>query len=218
MIIVGIDQSLTATGVCIRKGEFSYEVLVLETKKMRGIGRVDWIVKAFEQLFDSCLTAEDMKGIVGVREGYSYNSKGRSSSMCENGELVGCLDLLFHRRSLPLYVIPPANHKKFFFGNGAVNKKDKKLYLSMVYQQCGIAFKDDNEADSYILTETMQTIIAIVNGEKSASSLSNPQREALIPKSIRKKAGITDKGLQSLADEGYASLLEDAMLKFYKRH
>lgn len=133
MRIVGVDPSLTATGICHPDGS-------TETLKTRDTGpeRLSWLRDAIAQR----VAEADVVAI----EGYSYGSKGRA--VVSIGELGGVLRLWLYEYGPPYVEIPPACLKRYATGRGNASKDD---VLQAAVMRSGHVFVDNNAADAWWL-------------------------------------------------------------------
>lgn len=143
---VGIDQSLTGTGICLitvtgGKAHVSYKKVC--PGKRRGVERLTYIV---DQL---CLFLAKAPNLMcGVMEGYSIDSLNRSFDL---GELGGVIKLtLAAHLHLPFYVVPPTSLKKYVTGYGQASKEDMMKVYGVI---------DDNLADAQGLAELGRSIL-----------------------------------------------------------
>lgn len=200
MAIVGIDQSLTGTGLAelTNDGKLKRNVLV-KTGKIFGIERLDLITKT---VVSFCQEVNER--FVISREGYSFASKGRS--VFNLGELGGCIDLTLYRSEIPnlvsYYVLPPTVVKKFCLGSGAT-KKDSG-YLLKVYNKYGIEFDDDNQADAFMIAKVLFSFVKASNvchigHEAFINSLTIVEKESLLSSFFSiKDSGITKITMKNL--------------------
>lgn len=139
MRYLGLDQSLTGTGLCLLEADGT--VVVLETinpGKRRGAERLAFI----RDTVSSYLQQERL--VAAAFEGYSYGSTGK---VFELGEIGGVLQVLLYDRSIPFSVVPPASLKKYATGN-AHALKDVVIRAA---QTTGARPTDDNQADAFFL-------------------------------------------------------------------
>lgn len=138
---VGIDASLTHTGVCaLVDGEAHPETW--KPGKLRGVDRLAYFRDRFRELF------EVHWELVFALEGYSFGSRnGRETA----GELGGVVRLAAYDAGIPgdrLLVVPPSTLKKYVTGKGTA---DKAVMLLHVYKRWGFETADHNVADAYAL-------------------------------------------------------------------
>ena len=215
-MILGIDQSLQATGFCLIDDKGSIKKwTVVKTEDLRGPARIDYILSVLDQYIK-----EGGDNLVVAREGYSYGSK--SSSTYEIGELGGCINYstFLSRSGLEggnvqiMHVIPPTTVKKFCLGSGSI-KKDT-AYLLKVKERFGVSFEDDNVADAYMLAYTTLQMSKIINGDVAISGLEEWEKESLIAAGIRKKQKITKAKQKKLTDKELLKWAEESFYSVYK--
>ena len=139
MTIIGIDPSLTSTGVAV--GTETWTI----ASKLKGMERSNEIVT-------------EINGIVGSHpdphvfiEGYSFSS--RNSHAHALGELGGCIRLDLWRSGIPYTDVPPTVRAKFATGRGNASKNE---VVSSVSARTGIAWIGkgaDDMCDAWILQE-----------------------------------------------------------------
>lgn len=136
MFVVGIDPSLTATGV-VSTSETGAPIIrdPIETK-LRGAARLAFIVDAIGFGFDVTHI---------VVEGYSFGSPNRAHQM---GELGGAIRLEAFRWGLPTLVVQPTTLKMFATGRGNAKKPQ---VLESVRELTGLQIKTHDQADALTL-------------------------------------------------------------------
>jgi Holliday junction resolvasome RuvABC endonuclease subunit len=134
-VIIGLDLSLTATGVATPAGTFA-----LDPQRRRGPERLDFIATQIRQVCDGAR-------LVAV-EGYSFGS--RASHAHALGELGGVVRWLLWRCGIPYVDVPPASVKKYACGKGNSSKEE---VLAAAIRRGGMLFEgsDNNRADSFWL-------------------------------------------------------------------
>lgn len=139
MKVLGIDQSLTASGYAVLDEHENVLRLGCITPKIRGVERLCTI----EQQVLDIINEEDIKA-VGI-EGYAYGTYMKSEVL---GELGGVLKRAFYLVRLPTYVIPPTKVKKFATGKGNANKT---MVVTSTVMKYNLDIKNDNEADAFVI-------------------------------------------------------------------
>lgn len=209
---VGIDQSLTGTGIAAVDGGGSLAGMrLISPPKMcnRGVPRLNWITNTILEFI------LDLEGsVVTVREGYSYSSKG--SSVFDLGELGGCIDLTLYRQNAarPHFVVPPSVMKKWALGQGNV-KKDTG-YLMKVMQKTGVQFPDDNQADAYMHAVTLRAAFMLAGGQMEIEGLSEAKRECFFSTKRMKVEKLTKAKLKKLSDEEFRAFLSKIIEDDYR--
>lgn len=137
--IIGIDMSLTSTGVSIGDEQF------VISPSMDGAKRLNYFADEFKKLFESLDSA------AAVIEGYSFAS--RHSQAHSIGELGGVLKLTAFRAGVPLVIVPPTSRAKFATGKGNASKSE---VVSSISAKTGIVWQGkgaDDKCDAWVLEE-----------------------------------------------------------------
>lgn len=137
--LMGLDLSLTSTGVSINGETFSIKATT------RGVER---LVEISTRITNHAINSRPIAVII---EGYSFGSKfSRAHSL---GELGGVVKADLHRAGFHIVEIPPKCRAKFATGNGNANKQD---VLASLKEQFPMRFYDgygDDECDAWVLEQ-----------------------------------------------------------------
>ena len=158
MNILGIDLSLTSTGISVN-GETG-----TITTQAKGAERLSIISLA---ILDAII--DNSVEIVAI-EGYSFAS--RNSQAFSIGELGGVVRTRLWERNIPYVDIPPTCRAKFATGRGNAAKTE---VMSSISAKTGIIFAGkgaDDMCDAWILEEMCRTTIGISEYTWSAAQLS----------------------------------------------
>lgn len=137
--VVGLDLSLTATGIADSDGS----VGTIKTK-LRGCERLAWIAEQVANAIDSA--ADSWVGgawPLVVIEDYAFSRADAHSHQV--GELGGVIRLQLHEAEVPWVAVVPSSLKKYATGKGNANKA---AMLQAAWQRLGYEGTDDNEADA----------------------------------------------------------------------
>lgn len=137
MEIIGLDLSLTSTGLALADG--STQAIRV---KSSGMERLDALERRILEALDG------LKDPVVIVEGYSFNSKNSHAHAL--GELGGVVRLAFWRRGIAWIDVPPTNRARFATGKGNANKA---AVVSAVSARTGITWSNDDELDAWVLQE-----------------------------------------------------------------
>lgn len=129
MIVVGLDLSLTATGVALTTGES----LTLKTRLI-GMPRLAWLR---DEILPVCRVAD-----LVVVEGYSFNSRNGGEHL---GELGGVIRLALHEAGVNYLEIAPAKLKRYACGAGNAKKDD---VFAAAIRRLGYEGNSKDEADA----------------------------------------------------------------------
>jgi Holliday junction resolvasome RuvABC endonuclease subunit len=175
-IIVGIDPSLTHTGVafCSKNSDGS----VCIHGKTHGITRIDGIVS------EVSFFLANMSPDLVVIEGPSYGSV--SSAIFELGELCGVLQKYFFDHNIP-YIIPsPSEAKKVAAGSGNADKSAIKKAVVQLYNLPDNL--KEHEYDAYSLVYYGEQFMSYVRtGNTAYPQVSGFMDKILLKERLRKR-------------------------------
>ena len=180
-LIIGIDPSLTSTGIVVLRG--NKVELAVTTKNKPALGTIERVRLIYERIVcvaESLTDGEKWQAPdLIVIEGFSYGSKGRSvfDIAYLGWRIREELEWLKEQDNIPWLEVPPSQLKKFATGQGNANKE---IILQQVYKRWGVEFSDNNQADAYVLAQIgraylggmddlaafQQEVIANLKGEK----------------------------------------------------
>jgi Holliday junction resolvasome RuvABC endonuclease subunit len=137
--VVGIDLSLTATGIAYADGS----TVTITAKGLTGPERLIHIRDAVRGALDVAELAPDLV----VLEGYAF---GRPAQAHQMGELGGVVRVALHEETAEFptmrwAVVPPAKLKKFATGKGTA---DKTAMVVAARERLGWTGMDNNAADA----------------------------------------------------------------------
>ena len=142
MIALGIDLSLTGTGLVILDGGEPFYSECFKPQNKSGSSRLIEIRCKIEKTLSDCIPE------IVCLEGYSFGSRGRA--VFQTGELGGIIRVLLHEWGIKWIEIPPSQVKKFATGKG---NSGKDLILQQVYKRWGQEFETSDEADAFVLAK-----------------------------------------------------------------
>jgi crossover junction endodeoxyribonuclease RuvC len=140
MKIVGLDLSLTSTGVAVAYNTPDGEIgimnqAIIPGKKDRGFVRIETIRRLIDPWFNGASAV--------FMEGLSYAS--HTPTALERAGLWYLVASGLWKRNIPVYALPPTTLKKFITGKG---NAEKSMILKEVYKRFGIECETDDEADA----------------------------------------------------------------------
>jgi crossover junction endodeoxyribonuclease RuvC len=160
-IVIGIDPSLTSTGIVVlRDGNLE---LAETTKNRPELGIIERVRLIRERINDIILNLKTrQKSKEGfpywqapdliVIEGFSYGSKGRSvfDIAYLGWRIREELERFKTDEDILWIEVPPSQLKQFATGKGNANKE---IILQQTYKHWGVEFSDNNQADAYVLAQ-----------------------------------------------------------------
>lgn len=129
MIVVGIDPSLTGTGIATPDASW--------TVRSEGDDRL-------AAIYDAVRSACDGPADLAVVEDLPTHAQGAGKT----GMAQGVARLALIHTGVPYALVTPATVKKYATGKGNATKPDMRMAL---YQRAGIDQRDDNQVDAWWL-------------------------------------------------------------------
>lgn len=133
MIVIGIDPSLTGTGITIGDTRLTVHTDSSEPDGAR-------LARIYGTVVASC----DISTRLAIIEDLPTHGMGAGKT----GMAQGVVRLALHAAHVPYVSVPPATLKKYATGSGNAGKADMRMAL---YQRAGLDLRDDNQADAYWL-------------------------------------------------------------------
>lgn len=161
--VLGLDLSLTGTGWSLWDNEYVHNEGLIDTDKMEGLGRMNFILEKIQTLIGPVTD-----NVLILIEDFSFASKG--ASLFQIAGLGYIIRHWFWGQGIDFVLVPPTVLKKFVTGKG---NSDKSIMIKEVYKRWGADINDDNIADAYGLARIGRAIIGW------DSDLTNFQQEAL---------------------------------------
>ncbi len=139
MNLLGLDPSLTSTGICVSDDPgvayHSYEEDVHRLMDIR-----NYVL--------SVCVEENIKCV--IMEGYSYGSRTRAHSL---GELGGVLKVAFEEAWIPYVIVPPTSRAKFATGRGNAGKAEVISAVSFKTNRSWSGKGIEDRIDAWVLRE-----------------------------------------------------------------
>ena len=142
MIVLGIDLSLTGTGLSVVEGD---RLLFSECYKPKNKSGPTRLIEIRHKVSE---TIDKYQPELICIEGYSFGSRGRA--LFQIGELGGLIRVLLHKTGIKWLEITPSQVKKFAAGVGNCGKD---IIMQQVYKRWGMEFKTSDEADAFVLAK-----------------------------------------------------------------
>lgn len=130
MHLIGIDPSLTATGIATPEDTFTVK------SKADGDGR---LMDLYMQVFEQAVHAD----FAAIEDLPTHAQGAGKTGMAQGAVRVALLNC-----STEYVKIPPACLKKYATGKGNATKPDMRMAL---YQRTGLDLRDDNQVDAWWL-------------------------------------------------------------------
>lgn len=166
--IVGLDPSLTGTGICIMDiGQNLFVGKAWSTQLIKPVTKSSpaRLIEIRDRVAKLCQNAD-----IVIIEGYSFGSRG--AGVFQTAELGGVLRVMLHEQGLWWVEVAPTQLKKFVCGKGNAKKEEVKLGA---FKRWGVEFKTSDETDAYVLAKVGEALIS----EEIRDKLTKPQRETI---------------------------------------
>ena len=168
-MFLGIDQSLTETGIVIL--DYDYKILLATTisTPTRGVERLFHIDLKFRELI------KPFQLEFACIEGGAYKEVGRIFQL---GQVSGILQLALYREGVDFIEAAPLQTKKYVQGVG--KNKGKETILLDIYKNFHEEIRNDNIGDAYVLARlTRDYYNAFIVKTAKETALEKHQNEVL---------------------------------------
>ena len=173
-VIIGIDASLTHTGISVISVDDGVHIERICVPKTRGAERLKDIEEWFSNLFIELEQKYQYTIKISVLEGYAFTPRfGQSFSL---GELGGVIKLFLYKRNIKLFTVAPQTLKKFATGSG---KGDKNMMLLKAFKKWGVEFNNDHTCDAFSLAMIGKAIYEIENKIKDIKQYFDYEQEVI---------------------------------------
>ena len=136
--VLGIDPSLTATGLALPDG--TTRTIKYTPRSLTGDIRLKFI---YEELLEEIKKHSVTHAII-------EDLPAHAKSAGITGKAQGVVRLACLMSDVPFVTVVPSSVKKFATGNGTADKPDMRMEL---YKRTGIDQKDDNQVDAFWMRE-----------------------------------------------------------------
>lgn len=148
--VVGLDLSLTGTGICtLGEGDPVFETVGYGLKRTaRQKDKIERIINIVSVVLDA-IGACSEKPVVGI-EGYAFSARGAQNDL---GELHGAVKTqLWLAHQIEPIIITSSHARKAVLDKGRIPKAD---ILGMLTNR-GISVRNHNEADAYVIAKCLK--------------------------------------------------------------
>jgi Holliday junction resolvasome RuvABC endonuclease subunit len=146
---IGIDQSLSNTGICILSKEGWYDFRTITPKKIKGIERLDFIITELINILNAKIYV-NANVLIGL-EDYAYAGSMKGFVL---GELGGLIKYSLFKNNKPFVIVPIGIWKKELIGKGNANKNEIRTFFTNKFINDGRLTQD--EIDAYCIAEYLR--------------------------------------------------------------
>jgi Holliday junction resolvasome RuvABC endonuclease subunit len=150
-IYVGLDLSLTATGFCLKAGEY-HDLRTIKTNPKTAENDIERLKYIRNVLMDLIPPTVKMICVEDYFIPHNPAQVGAAVNLIGLGTVVR---LALYDTGLPFHVVTPTALKQFCTGKGQVQKG---MILREVFRKWNIEAHDDNSADATVLAYIAQAI------------------------------------------------------------
>lgn len=154
--VIGIDVSLTATGICAISEVGVKSLLIPTTPQEHDFKRQ---LKIADTVLGFVEAANRNDRVVVAIEGYANSAfKRGSGKLFTRAEIVGMIKIsLSLKYNCDIFIVQPTSLKLFICGKGNGSKQQMMDAIQLRYNKF---FNDDNLADAYALCKYLQAILS----------------------------------------------------------
>lgn len=152
--IIGIDLSLTSTGLCTyNKGVYNTYRIQTELKDHE---RLEYVTTSITH------HVSEIEPEIVVLEGIPYKMSSGSRHWVDGLHVMVWHEL--YKRNIPYQTISPSVLKRFVTGNGSATKQmmilacNDTYKTNFIYKSKASKFNQDDECDAYCLVRCLQSI------------------------------------------------------------
>lgn len=153
IVVLGIDPSLTETGLCFYNISGKYAFETIKGKKLRGVERLAFFRKSFSNLI------YQYNPVFAIIENYAY-ATGHSGKPYTTGELGGVFRLALYDNTVAFNVVAPPSVKKYCTGSG---RADKNVILKEVFRRWEVDVTSDDLADAFVIAKIAEAVWSVQN-------------------------------------------------------
>ena len=166
MKILGIDSSLTSTGLALIEDDELLEHRTIKTK-----AKEDWYVRIerIKRVTREWTAKADYVGL----ENYAFGSRFNREVMAEVG---GNIKYDLCDDGFKPLMIAPSQVKKYITGNGRASKDD---VIQNVKEKHNIEFKTSDEADAFVIALITRECIKVLDNEDYLETMPEKQKEVI---------------------------------------
>jgi Holliday junction resolvasome RuvABC endonuclease subunit len=142
MIVLGLDLSLTGTGMCVVESNAGDGKGLLATINTTAKTRTEDRLISIRRTIAQASNGAD----AAIIEGLSYGSVG--GAQAERSALHWMVRVDLYQLGVPYVIVTPMSLKKFVCGTA---KAEKSMMIREVFRRWNVEAKNDNEADAAAL-------------------------------------------------------------------
>jgi len=181
MIIIGIDPSLTSTGICVMTENGQVLQSLALSSKHYGVKRLS----DFREMLGNLFYPYRKNGheLFIAIEGYSFASNTQGIAL---GELGGMMRLYMYELGIKCVEVPPTVVKKFATGKG---NSDKIAMGVALQKQFGMEYPTSDQTDAHFLALIAMAYLGLMpNLSKAREAIIADMKAPKVKKGAKKQA------------------------------
>lgn len=196
MLYVGLDMSLTGSGVSTKEGTNVFVTTIKTAPKdfKNDLERYRYIV---EKAFGYIKETPD-KTFICIEDVFVPQNKMQINAAMKLIGLAYLIRSRLYEAGYKFYIPAPSQVKKFVSGKGTCPKDQ---VTKEVYKRWGVDTKDDNQADACCMAYFAEALHAYLQDEKSVLNLPKAQAEVIKAVALERPAYNVPNAVVVLADE-----------------
>lgn len=177
IIAIGLDLSLTGTGVIVLNDGKIVEQKLIKSKPVPDGKPIDEVIRIRTIVDQISELVSKNKPDIAVIEGLAFMVRN-ATALVQLSALNYFTRLMLMNCDVPFIIVAPTSLKKFITGNGA-SKKD--VMLMETFKRYGVTILDDNENDAYGLA---QVGLALLGGNSKSTTKLQEEVLSLLKKQL----------------------------------
>jgi len=172
MITVGLDMSLTSTGFCLLNDELC-SAMTIKTKPSdfnKDLDRLKYIV---DETFKNIPENVDL---ICVEDYFIPQSRMQFNAAISLISLGTLIRIKLYENKFPFVIIAPTQLKKWILGKG---NGQKSLIIREVFKKLNLDVKDDNQADSAVLSYIAKDILIVLKKQQVSKDFTKQRLEVI---------------------------------------
>lgn len=170
---LGLDLSLTGTGLCLIHPDYSIE----STSLIHNVASDD-VTRLFLNQTDLEAFLNSIKEQVTLCciEGPAFSVRD-GGHLFQIGEWTGVAKLVLYNLNIPFIIAAPLQLKKYISGTGKNVRKE--LIMLDIYKKYGEELRDNNIADAYVLSRIARDYDYVSTAKSDCEDLFKYQKEVI---------------------------------------
>jgi crossover junction endodeoxyribonuclease RuvC len=155
MITVGLDLSLTGTGVCVLT-DSGHSLHTIKSKPSgdRHLDELLRLKKIVSDIEDILIGQDEEVDLVAI-EGLAFMAKN-TSALVQLAGLNYLVRSLLHDMNKEFTIVAPTSLKKYATGKG---NGQKDLVMLEIYKKYGVTVLDNNQGDAFVLAQVARAYL-----------------------------------------------------------